>query len=273
MRTVHRGSWQSPSIVTLLALLLGACNSAPEHDTIWPPKDFDVAVEESREAGAQGFAVRRCRVRADGVVFFGTASIVIGDPVSKTTLPVFDRLCVYQLVPLCTRALARRIHRAGVLELESVEGERNTDDATQVTLRWQAFDQRTVVTARGRVHGAMAEILAIVGAHLPDGERFELPGIAERAIGSVLRSVPAPVADANAALDALVGVLAAGPSDRTVLLDAFALACHVGRRDVAEQLLARWSLLTADERRAQEVFPEGDLRLTPEILTRLLPAG
>ena len=272
MRAVHRGSLQSPGIAALLMTVLGACSSAPEQDTIWPPKDFEVTVEESREAG-EGCAMRRFRVRADGIACFGTAATVLGEPASKTVLPVFDRLCVYQLVPTCTRALARRVHRAGVLELESVQGERNTRDATCVTLRWQAFDQRRVLTARGRVHGAMAEILAILGAHLPEHERFELPGISERAIEPVLRGVPAPVADANGALEALLGLLGETPSDRILLLDAFALACHVGRREAAEKLLASWMVLTADERRAQQVFPEGDLRLTPEILTRLLPPG
>jgi len=37
--------------------------------------------------------------------------------------------------------------------------------------------------------------------------------------------------------------------------------------------LARWSAVTADARREQEVFPEDELQLTPEILGRLLPAG
>ena len=257
----------------LLSGLLCACATAPEQDTIWPPQDFEVTIEESREAGEAGCAVRRFRVRADGVACFGTASTRLGEPGSKTALPVFDRLCVYQLVPTCTRALARRVHRAGVLELESVQGERNAPESTTVTLRWQAFDKRAVVTARGRVHGAMAEILAILGAHLPEKEQFELPGITERAIAPMLRGVPAPVADPNGALEALVALLGETPSDRVLLLDAFALACHVGRRDLAEQLLAWWSELTADERRAQQVFPEGDPRLTPEILTRYLPAG
>jgi hypothetical protein len=263
---------QSPGIATLLLIALAACSSAPEQDTIWPPKDFEVTVEEVREAG-DGCAVRRFRVRADGVACFGTASTVLADPVSKTVLPVFDRLCVYQLVPTCTRALARRVHRAGVSEIESVQGERNTRDATSVTLRWQAFDARRVLKASGRVHGAMAEILAVLGAHLPEHEQFELPGIAERAVAPVLRGVPAPVADANGALEALLVLLRDTPSDRVLLLDAFALACHVGKGAVAEDLLARWMMLTAEERRAQQVFPEGDGRLTPEILTRLLPAG
>jgi hypothetical protein len=263
---------QSPGIKALLMIALGACSSAPEQDTIWPPKDFEVTVEEAREVG-EGCAMRRFRVRADGIACFGTASTVIADPISKTVLPVFDRLCIYRLVPTCTRALARRVHRAGVLELESVQGERNTRDATSVTLRWQAFDQRKVLTAHGRVHGAMAEILAILGAHLPEHEQFELPGITERAIDPVLRGVPAPVEDANGALEAMLGLLRDTPTDRVLLIDAFALACHAGRREVAEQLFASWTALTAEERRAQQVFPEGDTRLTPEILTRFLPAG
>jgi len=256
-----------------LVALLGACNTSPDHDTIWPPPDFEIAVDELRESDEQERIVRRFRVRADGVAFFATSSTSLGDATSKITLPVFDTLCIYQLVPTCTRALARRVHRAGVLELERIQGERRTPEGGSVILRWQAFARPKVVSARGRVNGAMAEILAIVAAHLPDGERLDLPGVAERAIAPVLRGVPAPVADAGAALEALLGVLQTSPRDQTLLLDAFALACHVGRRAVAEDLLQRWTAETADARREQEVFPEDELRLTPEILTGLLPAG
>lgn len=267
MRAAHHGCRQSRA--ALFAGLLASCSAAPEQDTIWPPADFEVCVEEAR--GDQ--LVRRFRVRADGLACFATATGSVRDAETSVQLPVYDRACVYRLVPTCTRALARRIHRAGILELDAVQGERGTREATTLTLRWQAFGQRRLVTARGRVHGAMAEILAIAGAHLPAGEAFELPGVAERALRPVLRGVPAPLADAGAGLDALLEVSRDGPADGPLLLDAFALACRTGRRSDAEDLLRRWSELCAGELREQQVFPAEGPRLTPEVLTRMLPAA
>ena len=55
------------------------------------------------------------------------------------------------------------------------------------------------------------------------------------------------------------------------MLDTFALACRLRRRGAAEGLMNQWSQATAEQRRAQAMFPEGEPRLSPEILARLLP--
>ncbi len=278
MGTAHQCSGQSSSRTSLaivcMALLSASCETTVA-DSIWPPADFEVSVEELRTEGAEVQVVRRFRVHADGVVFYGTSTHSLVDPDSKTRLPVFERVAIYQLEPQCTRALARRIEHCGVVELDGVQGERGgvAEGDASVAVTWCALGQRRVLTARGRVHGAMADILAILGAHFPDGERLGLPGVADRGMASVLRGVPVPQQDAAGALAAQHDLLQRVPNDRTLVLDTFALACHLGRREVAAALLVQWAAMTADERHEQDLFPEDDFRLTPTILARLLPSG
>lgn len=225
-------------------------------------------VEEAAIASDAIRIERRFRVRADGVAAYGTATEAVVDPQSGTALPVFDRLAVYELVPTCTRALARRVHLAGVLALDPQQGQREGEVTVGALLRWRALDQRKTVSSRGRVHGAMAEILAIVGAHFPAGEALATPGVAERGIAPVLRGVPEPAADGAGALQVHLDLSAARPKDAELLLDAFALACKLGRRELAMQLLRRWREQLERSAAAGEAAAGA---LTPEILARMLP--
>lgn len=238
---------------------------------MWPPADFELRVEEIRLDGASPQVVRRFRALADGLVTCATARTSILDPETGVRLPVFDRMSAYRLVPTSIRALARRIHRAGILDLDTRQGERGVAGPGWLVLHWRAFDRTTAITANGRVHGPMAEILSVVAAHLPEGESFDLPGLAERPVVSVLRGVPRPLEDGAAALSAHQRLLRERSGDRTLLEDAFALACANGRRQDAERLLEQWAEATADERRRLESFPDGAPHLTPGILRRLLP--
>lgn len=247
------------------------CTSNALPESIWPPQDFELVVEEVHVESGAAHVVRRFRAQADGVVTYATSSRAVVDATTGTALPVFERLSVYRLVPTSIRALARRIDRCGILELDRVQGERGVVDGPSLVLSWQAFGSRRVITARGRVHGAMAQVLAIVMEHLPAGEAFDLPELAQRTVVPVLRGVPVPRSDAAGALSAHRELLADRPEDRALLLDGFALACDLGRRSVAEELLAKWVQITAAERRQQEQFPEGEPRLTAAVLERLLP--
>jgi hypothetical protein len=240
---------------------------------MWPPENFEIRVEEVH-IGADGpRVVKRFRALANGVVTYATSTRSLVDPESKTQLPVFDRMCAYRLVPTSIRALARRIHRSGVLDLDTRQGERGMPATSYLVLAWQGMDRSAAITATGRVHGPMADILSIVMAHMPEGEVFDLPGLADRPVVPVLRGVPAPRMDGIGALVAHTSLLAERPEDRTLLEDAFALACRLGHGSEARNLLQRWTAATADERRLQETFPEGEAILTPVVLQRFLPAG
>lgn len=284
MQVAHQRSWQTCG-VSLLVLVFTACATDLDQDSIWPPKDFVVSVEEASIRDGELVVERRFRARADGLACFATASGAIVDQESGSSLPVWSRLSVYKLVPTCTRALARRVHRAGVLDLERTRGQREGAVEVGAVLRWRAFDRAVVVTSRGRVHGSMAEILAIVAAHLPDGERLLTPGVTERGIASVLRGVPKPHEDVEGSLRTHLELLDQSPTDTVMLLDAFALACRSGRRELAEQLIDRWTKATASDfagapgqiptagaaEGAPEETPPEIVRLTPAILHRMLP--
>ncbi|MCA8963242.1 MAG: hypothetical protein H6838_13420 [Planctomycetes bacterium] len=251
---------------------LAACHDTSLVPSIWPPPDFELVVEEvAIDAGVPN-TVRQLRVLGDGLVIYGCSSRSRRDPESGTALPVFDRLAVYRLVPTCVRALARRLDRLGVTRIDTVQGERGVSLATSLQLTWRAFGEQRRIRAAGRVAGPMAEILAVVQAHMPEGETFGLPGLAERPVTYSLRGVPEPRTDAAAALAAYGELLQADPDDDVLLLQAFALACDLGDRSAADGLLDRWSKATEVVRRAQELFPEGG-GLTPAILVAMLPAG
>lgn len=254
--------------LVLLAVCAVSCVSGGLAPSIWPPQDFRLTVEELRFDGSRAHVTRRFVVDHDGVARYSTSSRPLVESTSGTSLPVFDRLAIYELVPTCVRALARRIERLGVEEIETQPGEGDVAAEGGVVLVWQAFGSRRVLPVRGRVRGPLAEIMAVIAAHLPPGENF---GIAlNRPIVPVLRGVPEPRADADGALAALEALSRQHPADAELVLDAFALACSLGRRAAAEQLLAEWTEITAPERTGSNAFRDGP-RLGPELLARFLP--
>jgi hypothetical protein len=254
----------------VVAALAAGCASEELAPSIWPPDDFACEVEEVVLRDGVSQVVRRVRFDHQGLVVYGTATASRVDATTKMALPVFDRLCAYELVPVCMRSFARSLQRLGVASIDTVQGERGVGGDAGLVLRWRAFRNVRTIVARGRVHGPMAEILAVVQAHLPAGERFGLPGLAERVVVPVLKSVPEPLADAPAALAAHQRFLQRRPDDRALLLDAFALACANGARAEAEDLLQRWS--AAGGGAAVGAFPdESGGGLDAETLRRLLP--
>lgn len=271
MRVAHQPSRQSCVAWAAAALCFVACASNEPVPSIWPPPDFSCQVEEVQLRDGVLHVVRRVRFEASGVVVYGTSQRSLVDPATATALPVFDRLTVYELVPSCMRALARRIDRLGITKLDAAQGQRGATDEAALVMRWRAFGSEKVLTARGRVHGPMAEILAVVIAHLPPGERLALPGTMDRVVVPVLRGVPEPAVDAGGALLAHEALLTRHGEDAAWLLDAYALACALGQREVALGLLRRWGEHEA-LRRPVGSFPDAPREgLTAEILRRLLP--
>ncbi len=254
-----------------LALSLAGCGAVELVPSIWPPADFVCEVEEVALRDGVAAVVRRMRVDATGLVVYGTAARSLVDATTGIALPVMDRLAIYQLVPACVRAFARDLDRLGLRELDSQQGERGATEDSGLVLRWQAFGSKKVVVARGRVHGPMAAILAVVAAHLPAGERFAVAAFADRPVVSVLRGVPEPLTDGRLALQALESLLAKRPDAGEWLLDAFALACAGGTRATAEAALRRWETWVRD-RQAMSPFPDqAPTGLTAEVLWRWVP--
>ena len=247
-----------------------ACASQEARPSIWPPPDFELTVEQFRGDRGAPRVVRRVQFAADGLVVYACAERVLRDDETQLELPLFDRLCIYRLVPTCVRALARRLHRLGIGELDRQQGEASAPDSDGLGVTWQAFGGQKVIAARGRLHGPMAEILQVVMQHLPDGEVFAEALRSDRQVVSVLRGVPAPRLDAAGALAALVELLPERPGDPELVLHAFALACDLGQREAAVGLLEQWQRLVA-KAPAAGAFADATTNVTVAALQRLLP--
>lgn len=220
-----------------VALVASSCIGGDLQPSVWPPPNFRLVVEELQGDGGAVHVVRRFQVDAQGTVVYATSDQPIVDP-AGASLPVFDRLSVYQLEPKSVRALARRLDRLGIGELVVEPSDVPGDSASGLTIRWRAFEQQRILPSGGRLRGSMAEIMAVVAAHLPPKEAFGVT--MSRPVVANLSGVPAPALGAAAALDAHVELLANTPRDSGLLLAAFALACRVGQRERAENLLERW---------------------------------
>jgi hypothetical protein len=256
----------------VFVLAAGACVSDDLPPSIWPPADFRLVVEQRDVAGGTVHVTRRLVVGPDGVATYGVSSAPLVDPASGLSLPVFDRLAIYALVPICLRALARRLDP--LVEQAAVdEGSATASLAADggYHLTWRAFGRSFVLAVPKRVRGLQAEIMTVVSAHLPPDESFDVA--LNRPVVGVLRGVPPPRTDAAGALGAYDELLADGAVADDLLLDAFALACRLGRRDAAERWLARWSEATADDRAEVSPFAEQQTRLEPEQLVAFLPPG
>ena len=224
------------TFLAVSALLAVACGGRELAPSIWPPEDFSLVVEELREDGDRMHVIRRLQVDASGLVVYGTSAQPLVDEQTGASLPVLDRLAVYALEPTSLRFLARKLDRLGITTMATPATAGSSSVGVSVT--WQAFAQRRVLTSTGRLRGSFGEVLALLAAHLPPGESFDTK--MTRPVVSVLRGAPVPVTDAGGALAAMIQRLGERPADAGLLLSAFALACRVGDRQEAERLLDRW---------------------------------
>ena len=252
--------WRCAFASVLALMLLGlaaSCVSEEPPPSIWPPEGFSFVAEEVVQDGDRVETRRKFRLQEDGLVVYGTSSRPLAATVGKAeglvvSLPVYDRLCVYQLVPSAVRGFARRLHKLGFLMLDDAIGNagsgRSAGPESIVVLTWSSVHGQKRVALRGSSRGAPAELLRAVASLLPEGEQF--PGIeaGDRAPVSVLRGVPPPRADALGALAAHELLLEGREEDSDLLLDTFALACRAASRKVAEGLLERWLQVGARDR-------------------------
>lgn len=257
-------------LIGIAGLLAGACIGDGLRPSVWPPPNFRLVVEEMRRDGESVDVVRRFQVNADGVVIYGTSSRPLVDATSGASWPVFDRLSVYRLEPKCVRGLARRLDRLGIGELVVPAAGSEPATGAGLVVRWRAFEQRRDLPMSGRVRGQLADIMAVISAHLPDGESFDVE--MRKPVVTVLRGVPAPVDDAKGALLAYRERLRADPEDEGVLLATYALACSAGERAAAERVLARWVKLKSEAASAGFAdISAAQIQARAEVLAGFLP--
>jgi len=211
--------------------------------------------------------LRQLRVDDLGFVVYGTSARPLVDATSGVSLPVFDRLAVYRLEPTSIRSLARSLERLEIAEW--VPPARAGQGPVGQSIAWTAFGRSNVLVSAGRPRGRFAEVLSQVAAYLPPGETLAAP--LSRPVVPVLRGVPEPREDAEGALAALRALLVERPEDPVLLLNAFALACRLGYRSVAEPLLERWGVAAADASSAFGDDPGAPRGREVTTLRRLLP--
>lgn len=282
MRVVSLRSWSVlPALAPVVfATLLTGCVSDDPPATIWPPKGFEFVAEEVVQVGNRLDTVRKFRLTGDGLAVYGTSSraLTTADGDRELSLPVFDRLGVYRLVPSAVRAFARRLHRLGFFGLDEFPTSFPSSappagaPTGMVLLRVRSVDGEHQVALHGRLRGTLAELMRVVEAHLPTDERFRGVEGDDRAVVSVLRGVPPPRESLDGALGAHFLLLDERGEDPAVLADAFALACRSGSRSLAEDLLARWQRASGPA--ARSVFADEPAAGDPvELRRRLLPAN
>lgn len=264
-------------MLTLLLASSAACVGDDPPPSVWPPEGFAFVAEEVVQESGRVETRRKFRLTEDGLVVYGQSSrpVVATTNEQVVTLPVYERVSVYKLVPSAVRGFARRLHKLGFLTLDDAIGDpRAAGDAKPlpiVVLKWSSVHGEKRVTLRGYSRGTPAELLRAVASLLPDGEQF--PGIepGDRAPVSVLRGVPAPRADVLGALAAHEVLLGEVGEDPDLLLDTFALACRTASRRVAEELLARW--LQSAPARTRSGFEDQAGKSIEPFLRQMLPAN
>ena len=226
-----------------LVACLAACASEDLAPTIWPPADFRVVVDERAQAGD---GRRRIEVAADGVLVYAIAAASLRTADGAVALPAFDGLSVCQLVPECTRALARKLDQLGIRSLRQ-RGDDGPAGAAAATLvlRWRAFGAERVVEVSAAPDPALAAILRELDGYLPAGEAALGSTAAVSPQDAVLSGVPAPVVDPRQAIAFWRARGGAAPDDDGPLLRAFAVACMESERALALELLADWRALAA----------------------------
>lgn len=241
MRAAHhrsRQSWSQAFLGFALAISAAGCASDELAPTIWPPADFHVVVEERAAAGGH----RRVEVAADGVLVYATGATALRAADGAFELPAFERLSVCQLVPECTRSLARRLDRLGI---RSVSEPWPGAAPPTLQLRWRAFGAECFVAVAEVRDPTLTAILRELDGYLPAGEPI-LGGVAiVRPQDAVLSGMPAPVVDQRAAIAFWRGRAGREPDDDRPTLLAFAVACVASERALALELLQAWRAIVA----------------------------
>jgi hypothetical protein len=211
--------------------------------SLYPPGDFHLTLEYrvERDSGVQ--VKRRVSIDSEGLVIVREADASFRSADGSQVLPIFRRICVYELHARSTRSLSRWLSQENVKELSLASDVKPQGVEIPVVEFGLVYSQNAVnAVARGPVRGPLRRVLRAINAFLP--APAALPNGDDLATRAESRVQDVPELQDSIA-DALSYHLQR-QSDETGGLqwqrDCFALACAAGNWAAATETLAAMSL-------------------------------
>ena len=228
----------SARVLALLgtAFVVG-CGGVPREKGRWPPEDFRLEIEQSVVRGTDVRVQKHVRITADGLVVVREAAVDLDGPPEAGPLPVFRRVCAYQMAWQSIRYLSRELDQAPVLELRQAPfpAVKDGTEVQRIALDLTYMGNRVDVVMQGAVMGLMNRVLRVVNQYLPAAAAFA----ASDGLESRRQDVPAFTTEARVALQRHRAWLEDFPEDPSVLRDTFSLACWVHEWSTAEDCARR----------------------------------
>ena len=232
------------------------CTIAPESGSLFPPDDFQLNLEYRVIQDSKSQVKRQATIDAGGLVIVREADDALRSGDGTLVLPVFGRLCVYQLHPRSIRKLARWLDHEAVKDMAlPVDGESSADDSSEVAFGLVYSKNVVTLVARGPVFGQLRRVLRTVNSFLPDSAGIPNGDLAEDRAASQVQDVPPLVESVPEALAYHRQRLEHGPVEPSWRRETFALACAARDWSLAQETLAGMSKLTdADRAQYQEIL-------------------
>ena len=226
------------ALVSLSPVLLPGCYGPAAAESLWPPEDFrlDLKYAVCEEGPEQ---VRQSAlILADGLVVYREADLSLRNSDATIQLPVYQRLCVYQLAPQSIRSLSRELHRVPVLEVQRVVNPPTEADYHRIDFHLTYKGNEVDVELRDELPGLASRVLGVVNGYLPAEHGITMPRVAPYPTENRVQDVPDIGDSVEGALDYHRRWLADNPASAEILSDTFALACVAREWDVADACLA-----------------------------------
>jgi len=254
MKRATRRSW-----VGLLSLAwLTGCAASPESRSLYPPENFRLNLEYRVEGDGGSQVKRRASIDAQGLVIVREADTSLRSDDGRLAMPVFRRICVYQLHARSIRSLSRWLDQENVKDFNPLDDLNPPDGEVKVVECGLVYSDNVVsLVTRGRVFGQMRRVLRAINAFLPEQAGFPNGDEDDERAPSRVQDVP-PI------LDKMVVALAyhqerlqGGFAENSWRRDTFALACAAGDWVLAQKTLSAMSKLTESDRLAYQKILAG----------------
>jgi len=254
MKRATRRSW-----VGLLSLAwLTGCAASPESRSLYPPENFRLNLEYRVEGDGGSQVKRRASIDAQGLVIVREADTSLRSADGSLAMPVFRRICVYQLHARSIRSLSRWLDQENVKDFNLPDDlDPPAGDVEVVEFGLVYSDNEVILVTHGRVFGQMRRVLRAINAFLPEQAGFPNGDLAADRAPSRVQDVPPLLDSPVAALAYHQERLQGGFAENSWRRDTFALACAAGDWVLAQKTLSAMSKLTEPDRLAYQKILAG----------------